>query len=86
MKISGFPSRNLFASTSGTDSDWVVKLIDVYRTWCRPRPELGGYQLGVADGYLSRALPRELRTPSPIPADMRCKNTASTCRQHITFS
>ncbi len=30
MKISGEPIANLVASTSGTDSDWVVKLIDVY--------------------------------------------------------
>ena len=30
VKISGQPIANLIASTSGTDSDWVVKLIDVY--------------------------------------------------------
>jgi hypothetical protein len=30
MKLSGEPVVHLFASTSGTDSDWVVKLIDVY--------------------------------------------------------
>ena len=26
----GAPEVELFASTTGTDSDWVVKLIDVY--------------------------------------------------------
>ena len=30
VEIAGQPMVNLFASTSGTDSDWVVKLIDVY--------------------------------------------------------
>ena len=30
VKIAGEPVANLVASTSGTDSDWVVKLIDVY--------------------------------------------------------
>src|SRR5262249_19151983 len=30
LKITGEPIANLIASTSGTDSDWVVKLIDVY--------------------------------------------------------
>ena len=30
VKISGQPMANLIASTSGTDSDWVVKLIDLY--------------------------------------------------------
>ncbi len=36
MKLSGEPVVHLIASTSGTDSDWVVKLIDVY-----PNRELG---------------------------------------------
>ncbi len=30
LRISGAPVVNLIASTSGTDSDWVVKMIDVY--------------------------------------------------------
>lgn len=36
MKLSGEPVVHLMASTSGTDSDWVVKLIDVY-----PNREMG---------------------------------------------
>ena len=39
---------HLFASTSGSDSDWIVKLIDVYPDEYPPQPELGGYQLGIA--------------------------------------
>jgi predicted acyl esterase len=35
------------ASTSGTDSDWVVKLIDVYPDEVPSQPELGGYELAV---------------------------------------
>ena len=38
LKISGQPLVNLVASTSGTDSDWVVKLIDVYPDEVAPRP------------------------------------------------
>ena len=48
VKISGQPMVNLVASTSGTDSDWVVKLIDVYPDQVPGRPELGGYQLAVS--------------------------------------
>jgi hypothetical protein len=48
MKISGQPSVHLVASTSGTDSDWVVKLIDVYPDEVAKQPGLGGYQLMVA--------------------------------------
>jgi len=48
LKISGRPVVNLVASTSGTDSDWVVKVIDVYPEQVAAQPEMGGYQLMVS--------------------------------------
>ena len=48
LRISGAPVMNLVASTSGTDSDWVVKLIDVYPDEVPSQPEMGGYQLPMA--------------------------------------
>ena len=48
VKVSGQPVVNLWASTSGTDSDWVVKVIDVYPDETAPDPKLGGYQLAVS--------------------------------------
>ncbi|HET9696498.1 MAG TPA: CocE/NonD family hydrolase, partial [Terriglobales bacterium] len=48
MKISGQPIANLMASTSGTDSDWVVKVIDVYPDEVGYQPEMGGFQLMVS--------------------------------------
>jgi putative CocE/NonD family hydrolase len=48
VRISGAPVVNLVASTSGTDSDWVVKLIDVYPDVVPSQQELGGYELGIA--------------------------------------
>ena len=48
MKISGEPIANLIASTSGTDSDWVVKLIDVYPDEVAGDTAMGGYQLMIA--------------------------------------
>jgi len=48
VKVSGQPIVNLFASTSGTDSDWVVNVIDVYPDETAPDPKLGGYQLAVS--------------------------------------
>jgi putative CocE/NonD family hydrolase len=48
LKISGEPVANLVASTTGTDSDWVVKLIDVYPDEVAGQPSMGGYQLMVA--------------------------------------
>jgi hypothetical protein len=48
LRISGPPQVHLVASTSGTDSDWVVKLIDVYPDQVPEQPEMGGYELGIA--------------------------------------
>ncbi len=48
MKIAGEPVANLAASTSGSDSDWVVKLIDVYPEEVAGQAEMGGYQLMVS--------------------------------------
>ena len=48
VTIAGQPEVHLVASTSGTDSDWVVKLIDVYPNQVALEPQLGGYQLGIA--------------------------------------
>jgi len=48
VKISGEPVANLVASTSGTDSDWVVKLIDVWPDEVAGQPAMGGYQLMVS--------------------------------------
>jgi putative CocE/NonD family hydrolase len=48
VHIGGAPVVNLVASTSGTDSDWVVKLIDVYPDQVPSYPEMGGYELNIA--------------------------------------
>lgn len=47
IHILGQPMVDLFAATSGTDSDWVVKLIDVYPEELSNEPKLAGYQLGI---------------------------------------
>ena len=48
LHIGGAPQVHLVASTSGSDSDWVVKLIDVYPDTVPSRPEMGGYELGIS--------------------------------------
>jgi putative CocE/NonD family hydrolase len=48
VKISGEPIANLVASTSGTDSDWVVKVIDLYPDQVASQPAMGGYQLMIS--------------------------------------
>jgi uncharacterized protein len=48
MKLSGEPVVHLVASTTGSDADWVVKLIDVQPDRVAPPVELSGYELPVA--------------------------------------
>jgi putative CocE/NonD family hydrolase len=48
LRIAGAPIVHLHAATSGSDADWVVKLIDVYPDEVRRQPALGGYQLMIS--------------------------------------
>lgn len=72
LRIAGEPVANLVASTSGTDSDWVVKVIDVYPDEVASQPALGGYQLMVsADIFRGRyrenpAMPKALVPNEPL--------------------
>ncbi len=69
VKISGQPEANLVASTSGTDTDWVVKLIDVYPDQVAAQPEMGGYQLMVSADIFRGRYREGLDTPKAIEAD-----------------
>jgi uncharacterized protein len=68
VKISGEPVVNLIASTSGTDSDWVVKLIDVYPAEVAGDASMGGYQLMVAGDIFRGRYRESLETPKAIAA------------------
>jgi putative CocE/NonD family hydrolase len=69
VKISGPPVARLVASTSGTDSDWVVKLIDVYPDEVAGQPELGGYQLMVSADIFRGRYRESLETAKPLAAN-----------------
>lgn len=68
LQASGVPIANLFASTSGTDSDWVVKLIDVYPDEVPSQPELGGYQLPIAMDIFRGRYRDSIEHPAAIKA------------------
>ena len=69
VKISGQPVVNLTASTSGTDSDWVVKVIDVYPDEVAGQPAMGGYQLMISADIFRGRYRESLADPKPIAAD-----------------
>jgi putative CocE/NonD family hydrolase len=66
VKIGGQPIANLVASTSGTDADWVVKLIDVYPDEVAGQPAMGGYQLMVAGDIFRGRYRESFETPRAI--------------------
>jgi hypothetical protein len=68
MKISGQPVANLVASTSGTDSDWVVKLIDVYPDEVAGDAAMGGYQLMISADIFRGRYRESLEAAKPIAA------------------
>jgi hypothetical protein len=68
VKISGQPVANLVASTSGTDSDWVVKLIDVHPDEVARQPAMGGYQLMVSADIFRGRYRESLEKARPIAA------------------
>ena len=69
VKISGQPVANLVASTSGTDSDWVVKVIDLYPDEVAGDSPMGGYQLMVSADIFRGRYRESLETPKPLAAD-----------------
>lgn len=69
LKISGNVIANLVASTSGTDSDWVVKLIDVYPDEVAAQPKMGGYQLMISADIFRGRYRESFETPKAITAN-----------------
>jgi predicted acyl esterase len=68
IRIGGASVASLFAATSGTDCDWVVKLIDVFPDEVPSQPELGGYQLAVSMDIFRGRYRDSFERPSPVPA------------------
>jgi uncharacterized protein len=67
LKLSGEPIANLIAATTGTDGDFVVKLIDVYPPEDGREPALGGYELMVSADILRGRYRNAYDRPEAIP-------------------
>jgi len=83
--VSGDIVAHLFAATSGTDADWVVKLIDVYPEEDSADPKMGGYQLMVANDVLRGRYRKSWEKPEPIPADQPTLYTVDLHGNDHTF-
>ena len=69
LHLAGRPDVHLFASTSGTDSDWVVKLIDVYPGEDYYNKEMGGYELPIATDIFRGRYRTSFEHPEAIAPD-----------------
>jgi putative CocE/NonD family hydrolase len=68
VKLAGQPIASLIAATTGTDADFVVKIIDQYPDEVAQTPKMGGYQLMVSADILRGRFRDALDKPLPIPA------------------
>jgi uncharacterized protein len=72
VHIMGAPQVELFASTTGTDSDWVVKLIDVYPNDVPEvasqgaKPSMAGYELPIGIEIFRGRYLKSFAKPAPL--------------------
>jgi putative CocE/NonD family hydrolase len=73
VTVTGDVVAHLFASTTGTDSDWVVKLIDVYPEEYPKDAALGGYQLMIAGEVFRGRFRKSFEKPEPLVPNEVCE-------------
>lgn len=66
ITVTGQVTAHLFASTSGTDADWIVKLIDVYPDVDTTSLTMSGYQLPVTMEVFRGRFKTSFSKPSPL--------------------
>ena len=68
VRVSGAPFAEIFAKTTGTDGDFIVKVIDVLPTENATDPKMGGYQLAISQDIFRGRYRDSFAKPSAIPA------------------
>ncbi len=72
LRIAGDIVTDLYASTSGTDSDWAIKLIDVFPEDApddrETKTHMGGFELIIADEILRARFRDSFEKPAPVPS------------------
>ncbi len=69
VSIQGAPIADIYARTTGTDGDFVVKLIDVYPGTVATDPDMSGYELPVSMDIFRGRYRQSFAHPTPIPAN-----------------
>lgn len=68
VRVSGVPWADIFAKTTGTDGDFVVKVIDVYPDEVASDPKMGGYELAISQDIFRGRYRNSFAHPTAIPA------------------
>jgi hypothetical protein len=85
IAIAGKIEAHLFASTTGSDGDWIVKLIDVYPEKMPQNWKMAGYQLMVANEVFRGRYRKSFDRPEPIPPDEVIACTIDLHSQNYCF-
>ena len=85
VTIAGDVTANLFAATTGTDADWIVKLIDVYPEDVPNDPKMGGYEFMVSNEVFRGRYRKSYEHPEPIPANQTTEFKYSLHSQSYRF-
>ena len=85
VRIAGEVMAHIFASTTGSDADWIVKLIDVYPESYPEKWELAGYQLMVSNEVFRGRYRSGIERPSAIVPGRVDEYAFSLHTQNYTF-
>ena len=85
VTIAGEVVAHLFASTTGSDADWIVKLIDVYPEDNPTNWDLAGFQLMVSNEVFRGRYRTSFEKPAPIEPNAVLEYTWSLHTQNYTF-
>jgi len=85
LTIAGEITADLFAATTGSDADWIVKLIDVYPEHYPENWDLAGYELMVSNEVFRGRYREGFEKPAPITPDAVLEYTFSLHTQNYTF-
>jgi len=85
LAVAGDIVARLFASTTGSDSDWIVKLIDVYPETYPNNPRMAGYQLMIANEVLRGRFRKSFEKPEPLVPNQPAEFTVDLHTNDHTF-
>ena len=85
ITVAGSLTAKLFAATSGTDCDWVVRLIDVYPEKVEKQPGMGGYQLLISGEPMRARFRKSFEKPEPVVPDEVNEYTINLHWNHHCF-